>query len=73
MKTKRIFISDIHIGLDNEWSWFNSKDNIARLTTFLDFVKAGKDEIKDLVIGVRRYLEQFEPVQHYSQDHAAQQ
>ncbi len=48
-RTKRIFISDIHIGAGKVWDTFKHKDHEKRLCSFLDWVKKQKD-VKDLVL-----------------------
>ena len=49
MRTKRIFISDIHIGTNEIWSWFKNQEHQRRLLSFLKWIKEQED-VKDLVL-----------------------
>lgn len=52
MRTKRIFISDIHIGINEKWSWFQNdsyEKHELRLISFLEWIYKQND-VKDLVL-----------------------
>lgn len=48
-KTRRLFLSDVHLGGDERASWFQKDRHEARLVAFLEWVAAQTD-VKDLVL-----------------------
>ena len=48
--TKRVFLSDIHLGTDQSYDWYKRTLHEANMLATLDYVLDHKDEIKDLVL-----------------------
>jgi len=48
--TKRVFISDVHLGKGGNTDWYKKDIHDSRLLNFLDYVCANADKIKDLVL-----------------------
>lgn len=49
-RTKRVFISDIHLGMNAEWDWYAPDTHEEPLLELLHYVRAPKSGVKDLVL-----------------------
>ena len=49
-RTKRVFISDIHLGTNAPWDWYQRRKHEDRLLNLLGYVAAPQSGIKDLVL-----------------------
>ena len=50
MKSKRIFISDVHLGVGLASDWFQTAKHEPHLLTMLKWIENSADEVKDLVL-----------------------
>ena len=48
-KSKRIFISDIHLGLDTPYDWFKTKRHRKSVEAFLDYAADPGNNVKDVI------------------------
>lgn len=48
--TKRIFISDIHLGTGKKYDWFKDKEHTQPLLKFFEYILENKKEIKEVVL-----------------------